>query len=380
QEPFFHAMAGQEGLIELAVKMVETGNVCYDGTVRNLLGDLIQLMYREDGMHDAFIIFLCAPPTNACRCQISVSQNRIHIVFARVLLNGACMHLCQPKSYPHCLCQGTPQWSMYAPLSAKIISTSSLPEHSLMKHVCTSVSENCWLVHIFHINCCKPSDLKPAYTVDAVHQLHGEVSREAQVNALLTFCMHIRATHATCHILEEFHLNHKAFEWVLDKIEAKFNHTLVNPGQMCSTVAAQSIGEPATQMTLNTFHYASVSSKNATLSVPHLKEIINVATNIKTLSPSVYLESYMAQDKKTPCSLNLSSLSLNQLLKVTLNAFHHAGVYNRNAKLGIPCLKEIINIATWYDPDPTSTIIKDSVFIEAFFAIVEPVTQMTLIQ
>ncbi|KAI5998338.1 hypothetical protein F5J12DRAFT_784923 [Pisolithus orientalis] len=246
-------------------------------------------------------------------------------------------------------------------LSAKIISTSSLPGYSLMEHVWTSVSQNCihivfarvllneahihlwyfsmehicippivedgdvhvcitcclWLVHIFHIDCCKPSDLKPAYTVDAVHQLHGE-----------------------------FHLNHEAFEWVLDEIEAKFNHTLVNPGGMCSTVAAQSIGEPATQMTLNAFHYANVSSKNATLSVPCLKEIINVATNIKTLSPSVYLESYMAQDKKTP---------------LTLNTFHHTGVYNRNAKLGIPHLKEIINIATWYDPNPTSTIIKDSV-------------------
>ncbi|KAI5990054.1 hypothetical protein F5J12DRAFT_786580 [Pisolithus orientalis] len=211
------------------------------------------------------------------------------------------------------------------------MSALSLSGYFLMEHMCTPpivedgdvhVCITCclWLVHIFHIDHCKPSDLEPAYTVDAVHQLHGEVSREVQANALLTFHMHVRATHATCHILEEFHLNHEAFEWVLDKIEVKFNHTLVNPGGMCSTVAAQSIGEPATQMTLNTFHYASVSSKNATLSVPCLKEIINIATNIKTLSPSA------------------------SLLKVTLNAFHHAGVYNRNAKLGIPHLKEIINI------------------------------------
>jgi len=50
-------------------------------------------------------------------------------------------------------------------------------------------------------------------------------------------------------------------------------------------LSAQSIGKPATQMTLNTFHYAGVSSKNITLaSVPHLKEIINVMTNIKTPS------------------------------------------------------------------------------------------------
>ena len=60
------------------------------------------------------------------------------------------------------------------------------------------------------------------------------------------------------------------------EIDATFNQSIVHPGEMVGTVAAQSIGEPATQMTLNTFHYAGVSSKNITLGVPRLKEIINV--------------------------------------------------------------------------------------------------------
>ena len=51
---------------------------------------------------------------------------------------------------------------------------------------------------------------------------------------------------------------------------------------MVGSIAAHSLGEPATQMTLNTFHFAGVSSKNVTLGVPRLKEIINVAKNIKT--------------------------------------------------------------------------------------------------
>jgi DNA-directed RNA polymerase II subunit RPB1 len=50
------------------------------------------------------------------------------------------------------------------------------------------------------------------------------------------------------------------------------------------------MGEPATQMTLNTFHFAGVSSKNVTLGVPRLKEIINVSRSIKTPSLKVYLE------------------------------------------------------------------------------------------
>lgn len=44
---------------------------------------------------------------------------------------------------------------------------------------------------------------------------------------------------------------------------------------MVGALAAQSLGEPATQMTLNTFHYAGVSAKNVTLGVPRLKELIN---------------------------------------------------------------------------------------------------------
>ena len=67
---------------------------------------------------------------------------------------------------------------------------------------------------------------------------------------------------------------------------------------MVGSIAAQSIGEPATQMTLNTFHSAGISQKNVTLGVPRLKEIINVATNIKTPSLVVYLKDEFARDQK----------------------------------------------------------------------------------
>jgi len=59
---------------------------------------------------------------------------------------------------------------------------------------------------------------------------------------------------------------------------------------MVGSIGAQSMGEPATQMTLNTFHFAGVSSKNVTLGVPRLKEIVNVAKKIKTPSLTVFLK------------------------------------------------------------------------------------------
>ena len=73
---------------------------------------------------------------------------------------------------------------------------------------------------------------------------------------------------------------------------------LAFPGEMIGTVAAQSIGEPTTQMTLNTFHFAGVSAKNVTLGVPRLTEIINIAKNIKTPSLTVYLVGEASRDRE----------------------------------------------------------------------------------
>lgn len=76
----------------------------------------------------------------------------------------------------------------------------------------------------------------------------------------------------------------------------RFLNAKAAPGEMVGAIAAQSIGEPATQMTLNTFHFAGVSAKNVTLGVPRLKEIINVSKNIKAPSLTVYLKEEHARD------------------------------------------------------------------------------------
>lgn len=68
---------------------------------------------------------------------------------------------------------------------------------------------------------------------------------------------------------------------------------------MVGSVAANSIGEPATQMTLNTFHNAGISSKNVTLGVPRLKEVINVARtkSLKTPSLKIFLDPKISKDE-----------------------------------------------------------------------------------
>ena len=65
-------------------------------------------------------------------------------------------------------------------------------------------------------------------------------------------------------VAETNKLSEDAFNWLLGEIESKFQQAQAFPGEMVGAMAAGSLGEPATQMTLNTLLYG-VSSKNVTL-------------------------------------------------------------------------------------------------------------------
>lgn len=80
----------------------------------------------------------------------------------------------------------------------------------------------------------------------------------------------------------------------------KYLKSVAHPGENVGTIAAQSIGEPSTQMTLNTFHLAGHGGANMTLGIPRLKEILmTTPTNIKTPFMTVYFKkgSSMSKDQ-----------------------------------------------------------------------------------
>ena len=66
-------------------------------------------------------------------------------------------------------------------------------------------------------------------------------------------------------------------------MQLKYMRSLINPGEAVGIIASQSIGEPSTQMTLNTFHFAGHGAANVTLGIPRMREIIMTASaSIKT--------------------------------------------------------------------------------------------------
>ena len=92
--------------------------------------------------------------------------------------------------------------------------------------------------------------------------------------------------------------NRKAIIILLETIITNYQKAIVHPGEMVGMIAAQSIGEPATQMTLNTFHFAGVSAKsNVTRGIPRLRELLHLSKNIKSPSDKIYLNTEYKNDK-----------------------------------------------------------------------------------
>ena len=92
--------------------------------------------------------------------------------------------------------------------------------------------------------------------------------------------------------------NRSALTILLNVIILQYKRSIVAPGEMVGMVSAQSIGEPTTQLTLNTFHSAGIASKsNATRGVPRIEEILSLSENPKNPSITVY---FKEDDESTP--------------------------------------------------------------------------------
>ena len=85
---------------------------------------------------------------------------------------------------------------------------------------------------------------------------------------------------------------------IIEGVKQAYVNAMVEPGEAVGTVAAQSIGEPGTQMTLRTFHYAGVAELNVTLGLPRLIEIIDARRVPSAALTSIYLKEKHARSKE----------------------------------------------------------------------------------
>lgn len=365
-EFFFHAMAGREGLIDTAVKTAETGYIQrrlvkaledlsarYDGTVRNSLGDTIQFLYGEDGL-DA----MCIEKQRMTILNISDSafekKYRLDLANPPEWLHTEYEYgneLAGDKTSMDLL---DSEWDNLVADRKEVrrINEPKLDEDSMQLPLniarIIEASKRVFGVKATDRSNLRPQDVIPVVqaTLDNMKVVRGNdpISLEADANATVLFKALLRSRLAFKELIRTHRLSKVAFDYVVGELQNRWERAFVSPGEMVGVLAAQSIGEPATQMTLNTFHFAGVSSKNVTLGVPRLKEILNLASNIKTPSMKVYLDKPLAKQE--------DAKKLRSLVEYT------------NLR-SVTSVTEI-----FYDPDPQETTIPEDVdMVESYFLI-----------
>lgn len=106
-------------------------------------------------------------------------------------------------------------------------------------------------------------------------------------------------------------LTRKGVDKVIELTLENYKRALVEPGEAVGIVAAQSIGEPGTQMTLRTFHYAGVREQNVTLGLPRLIEIVDARRMPSTPIMSIYLDKEHRESKKKATEVAREVISTN---------------------------------------------------------------------
>lgn len=365
QEYYFHCMAGREGLVDTAVKTSRSGylqrclvkhleelKVCYDNTVRDAESNVIQFLYGEDGVD----------PTKAAHLDPS-SSTLEYLARNYVTLKK------QYRPLPDCSLDRCVKIARQAERKKKF----KIPEFEDLDagmfvqakklrvgkvwnrgKLCegwfdatiTKVNSDQTSDLIYHNDGTKASNVPIFVWFDRCGSkrttalwnqcqlirigapdpiLSGTISDKNGFSVARLgqngSCVSERVALAVGSALE----NDSALEKAMDAanitkeefeklVAAKYSSSLIAPGEAVGSIAAQSVGEPSTQMTLNTFHLAGAGA-NVTLGIPRLREIIMTASrNLKTPTMSVPLLPHISENVAKRIARTFAKLTLKELI------------------------------------------------------------------
>ncbi|KAK0540774.1 hypothetical protein OC835_000481 [Tilletia horrida] len=279
QEYYFHCMAGREGLIDTAVKTSRSGylqrclikhlegvRVDYDQTVRNSDGSVLQFYYGEDGLDVSKSKYLEEFDFTALNLENfkrrHYSTQLVNMVDAIKAEEHMAKALKKPHKYP-------PVMSVLDPV--KHIGSMSEAFAKKRRDYIAANSRG-----LLEIKVKKKDRVAPK-----IRNIMPKVTPEA-FSAITNILYH---------------------------------RGLVEPGESVGLLAAQSVGEPSTQMTLNTFHFAGHGAANVTLGIPRLREIVMTASqNIKTPIMQLPVREGITQEQMKTFCKDGSRLVLSQVV------------------------------------------------------------------
>ena len=332
-EFFFHAMTGREGLIDTAVKTADSGYMqrqlvktmedlmtWHDGSVRDAGGLVVQFAYGDDATSATKIenqpIGLAKMSDTEIRTKFSVED---------VAADKSQAHLTAIFADRDMLVQNV--WSGRADKTVQ--SAVHLP-----RLIANAVVQLGLAVG-------NGTAVPGAHVLDTIAAIQQRTRPDNKLwGALLRYHLNPRD-------LVALGFTQSAFDWLAEQIVVKHMKSWVAPGEMAGIIAAQSLGEPTTQMTLNTFHLSGVAAKSGmTRGVPRLKELLKVTQNPKATSLTIYLRPDLRKTKE-------EARRLAQEMEFTM-------------------LKDLVTVSRiYYDPRDSATLITDDQEWLSFFGAFE---------
>ena len=262
QEFFFHTMSGRQGLIDTAIKTADTGYisrkliksledlvVTYDGTVRNAQQQIVQFYYGDNQINPIYLI----------KHDIKlVSMNDEKLAQTYLLTKNhkgfdKDAHLETMKEYRDML----RQIQKLSKIEYKVVNEEYKLPVNIRRIIETNQGKG------------KGPDLAPSYILEKLEEFlnpnktvmtcmtTGERTdsntvkyKDEMLNkTLLRIALYNFLAPKRC--IEEYRLNRLQFDQIMAELVEGFNNAIVNPGEMVGIVAAQSISEPATQMSID---------------------------------------------------------------------------------------------------------------------------------
>lgn len=295
QEYYFHCMAGREGLIDTAVKTSRSGylqrclikqlegvQVNYDNSVRDSDGALIQFIYGGD----AIDVVKESHLTNFKFCYDN---------FNSLLLRH------KPPTLEN---MDTEEAVSYAKKALKHFKRhADEPHYEFVPKYDPTVSV-----------------YNPAKFLGSVSNVFQEkLDKFIKDNSSLF----LKGSNSQ--------ITEKMFRTLM---QLKYMQSTIDPGEAVGIIASESIGEPSTQMTLNTFHFAGHGAANVTLGIPRMREIImTAAEKIMTPQMTLPIQDYITDDQADIFCKSVGRILLSEVVdKVTVveTSTVGTGVINRN--------------------------------------------------
>jgi DNA-directed RNA polymerase II subunit RPB1 len=299
QQLYFHAMGGRVGLIDTAVKTSTTGyiqrrlvkgmedcKVNYDMTVRNSKNKIIQFAYGDDGMESSKVETQTLP---IVRMELEEIYAHFHpptedenIIFTKRALKRAKKVMDKTKQtvdYIIKMRNGIAQYVFKYNDDIKVNTPVNF------RYVINNIQNQ------LYIQSNSLVDVTFTELYEMLDQTYEHLSSMKYVRPTELFHVMYIYYLSPRELLIKRRFNKKALILLFKTIIFMYKRAIVHPGEMVGVIAAQSIGEPTTQMTLNTFHFAGVASKsNVTRGVPRIEEILSLSEHPKNPSLTVYLK------------------------------------------------------------------------------------------